>query len=101
MTKNNILPFDKESDLTGVILHNNITISKSQPLDGDGKIEFVSVNKEGTATVRIVITGEILTTKPMGYFRCERYGSHGLRLISISEEREEILLTHYVPEWVT
>jgi hypothetical protein len=96
----NVLPFDKESELTGNIKHRDITISRSKPLDDDGKIEFVSVNGNGTATIKLVISGEILTTKPMGYFRSERYGLHGLRLISILEEKEEIHLQHSFPEWV-
>ena len=88
----NVLPFDKESGLTGNIQHRDITISRSKPLDDDGKMEFISVNRNGTATIKLVLSGEILTTKPMGYFRSERYGSRGLRLISILEEKEDAMI---------
>ena len=70
------------------------------PKDENAIVEFISANKDGTANIKTLLTGEVLTTKPKQYFVGRDFGSHGLELVSTSNEKQEICLHHTMPEYI-
>jgi hypothetical protein len=88
----------RESGFTGKVFSRTFTVSLNHPLDKNQTMELISVNDDGSATIRSLYSNEILTAKPSEYFIGEDFGSFGLRLISISQERQEVQLKQNVPE---
>jgi len=60
-------------------------------------MELISINEDGSATIRTLYSDETLTAKPSKYFIGNDFGSFGLRLPSISQERQEIHLKQIIP----
>jgi len=89
----------RESDLTGNILSRTFTVSLNQPLDERNTMKLISINEDRSATIKTLHSNETLTAKPSEYFMGKDFGSFGLRLISISQERQEIQLKHTKPEY--
>lgn len=88
----------RESDLTGRIFSRTFTVSLNHPLDESQTIELISINEDESATIRTLYSDETLTAKPSEYFIGKDFGSFGLRLISTSQERQEIQLKRTAPE---
>ena len=90
----------KESGFKGRVICYDFTIGKNIPKDENAIVEFISVNKDGTATIKTLRTGEVLTAKPKLYFVGKDFGAYGLELVSISNEKQEICLHHTMPEYI-
>ncbi len=88
----------RESGLTGKIFTRTFSVSINNPLDENQTMELISINEDGSATIKTLRSHETLTARPSEYFVGEAFGSFGLRLISISKERKEILLRQTAPE---
>ncbi|MCI5144289.1 MAG: hypothetical protein D3923_01890 [Candidatus Electrothrix sp. AR3] len=82
----------------GNMISNKFTISKKNPKYDGKNVEFVSVQKNGTATLKTMFSSEIVTAKPQCFFVGNDYGTHGLKLLSSSFERQEIQLEHFLLE---
>ena len=89
-----------ESDLTGRIFSRSFTISLNRPFDENQTIELISINEDESVTIRTLFSDEKLTAKPSEYFIGEDFGSFGLQLISISQERHTALLKQTAPEHI-
>jgi len=90
----------RESDLTGRLFSRTFTVSLSHPFDESQAIELISINENKSATIRTLFSDETLTARPSEYFIGEDFGSFGLQLISISQERHTIQLKQTAPEHV-
>jgi hypothetical protein len=88
----------REASLTGKIFSRTFNVSINHPLDERQTMELISINEDGSATIRTLYSDETLTAKPSEYFIGKDFGSFGLRLISVSQERQTIELKHTVPE---
>jgi len=89
----------REAGLTGKVFCRTFTISLNDPLDESLSVELISINEDGSATIKTPHNDEILTAKRSGYFIGEDFGEFGLQLVSISEEGHEIKLKHSTPEY--
>ena len=90
----------RETGLTGKILARTFTLSLNNPFDEIRTIELIAINDDGSATIRTLRSDEKLTAKPSEYFVGEDFGSFGLCLMSISQDRDEIQLKHSVQEYL-
>jgi hypothetical protein len=54
------------------------------------KARLVSVAPDGTATIEHYPSGQRFTAAPGEYFVSDLYGTHGLRLLSSSVEKQEV-----------
>ncbi len=88
----------RKSGYTGKVFSRTFTVSLKHPLDNNQAMELISINNDGSATIRTLYSDEKLTAKPSEYFIGRDFGSFGLFLISISQERQEIQLKQTVPE---
>ncbi len=88
----------QEAGFSGKMISRTFTVSLIHPLDESQSIELISINKNGSATIRTLYSNETLTTKPSEYFKGKDFGSFGLRLKSISQESQEIQLRRTAPE---
>ncbi len=80
------------------IYSREFTITKQQPTVEYEGVEFVSVEKNGTSTVKTTFSGEVLEAREKEFFQGKDYGFHGLQLISSSYIKQKMLLKHFVPE---
>ncbi len=90
----------RESGLTGRIFSRTFTVSLNHPFDENQTIELISINEDESATIRTLFSDETLTAQPLKYFIGEDFGSFGLQLISISQERRAIIIKQTAPEHV-
>ena len=88
----------RKSGLTWRIFSRTFTVSLKHPFDESQTIELISINEDESATIRTLNSNETLTAKPSEYFIGKDFGSFGLRLISITQERQEIQLKQNAPE---
>jgi len=87
-----------ESGLTGRVFSSTFTLSHNHPIDEAQTVELISINEDESATIRTLYSDDTLTAKPSEYFVGKDFGTFGLRLISISQERQEIQLKRFAPE---
>jgi hypothetical protein len=73
------------------------TISRQHPKDQYENVEYISVNKDGSATVKTLHSNETLTAHKNQFFKGTDYGVQGLQLLSTSYDDQEILLKRYAP----
>ena len=71
------------------IYSREFVLSPQQPQDKVSKARLVQIAADGTTTIRSLITGETLHAQPGGFFTPGPYGTEGLRLISVSVEKQE------------
>ncbi len=88
----------RESGLAGKTFARTFMLSSNYPIDEMQTMELISINDDGSATIRTLLSDERLTAKPSEYYVGEDFGSFGLRLMAISQERQEIQLKHSVPK---
>jgi hypothetical protein len=88
----------RESGLTGRVFSCTFALSLNHPFDENQTIELISINEDESATIRTLYSDDTLTAKPSEYFVGKDFGTFGLRLISISQERQEIQLKRAAPE---
>jgi len=79
------------------IYSREFTITKSHPKYEGENVEYVSIGKDGIATIKTLYSGEILEAKENAFFTGKDYGSHGLQLISVSYDEQKMLLKRYLP----
>lgn len=75
--------------VTCSIYSREFVLSRERPQDDVSKARLVQIAADGTTTIRSLFTGETLHAKPGGYFAPGPYGTHGLRLISVSVDKHE------------
>jgi hypothetical protein len=51
--------------------------------------ELISMTRD-SATIKVSKTGQVLSAKTNGYFRCQEYGTHGLQLRWVAPEKGQI-----------
>jgi len=66
-----------------------VVLSRERSEDDFLKAKLVGVAEDGTTTITVAPTGETLRAVPDGYFVSTAYGTHGLKLISASAEKQE------------
>ena len=80
------------------IYSREFTISKSQPKYEGENIEYVTVDKDGSATIKTLLSGETIKAKEDEFFKGKDYGLYGLQLISSSYEEQIIRLKRYLSD---
>ncbi len=80
------------------IYSREFTITKQHPEYDGENVEYISVNKDGSATVKTLFSGEILKAQENEFFKGKDYGSHGLQLISTFYDEQKMILKRYLPE---
>ena len=62
----------------------DFSLSRTARTDPPSGVTLVRIRPDGAATIRVSPTPVALTARPGGYYVCEKFGQHGLRLIATS-----------------
>ena len=88
-----------DTDVTsGKLRRIDLVLNMQEPIDEFKTIQLVSINNDNSATVKVLRSGNILTTKSNSFFKGRDFGNYGLLLFSISKEKDEIVLRQTFPE---
>ena len=88
-----------DTDVTsGKLRRIDLVLNMQEPIDEFKTIQLVSINNDNSATVKVLRSGNILTTKSNSFFKGRDFGNYGLLLFSISKEKDEIVLRQTFPK---
>ena len=88
-----------DTDVTsGKLRRIDLVLNMQEPIDEFKTIQLVSINNDNSATVKVLRTGNILTTKSNSFFKGRDFGNYGLLLFSVSKEKGEIVLRQTFPK---
>lgn len=91
--KNNI-----NSDVAaGKLIQIEFNLNKDKPFNELKTVQYISVNNDNSATIKVLRSGNVLTTKKNTYFKGDDFGKYGLFLFSASKEKGEIVLQQTFP----
>jgi len=76
----------------------DIVLNMEKPIDEFKIIQLVSINNDNSATIKVLRSGNVLTTKSGRFFKGQDFGYYGLFFSSISKEKGEIVLQHTLPK---
>ncbi len=88
-----------DTDVTsGKLRRIDLVLNMQEPIDEFKTIQLVSINNDNSATVKVLRSGNILTTKSNSFFKGRDFGNYGLLLFSVSKEKGEIVLRQTFPK---
>jgi hypothetical protein len=88
-----------DTDVTsGKLRRIDLVLNMQEPIDEFKTIQLVSINNDNSATVKVLRSENILTTKSNSFFKGRDFGNYGLLLFSISKEKDEIVLRQTFPK---
>ena len=74
------------------LISSKLIISLANPSSPSFALQLVSIGPNHSAVVKCLKTGEIVSAVEGGYFVCKQFGAEGLRLVSVSSERNSVVL---------
>jgi hypothetical protein len=87
-----------DADITsGKLRRVDLALNMEEPIDELETIQLVSINNVNSATIKVLGSGNILTTKSNSFFKGGDFGNYGLLLLSVSKEKGEIVLRQTFP----
>jgi len=76
----------------------DIVLNMEEPIDEFKTIQLVSINNDNSVTIKVLRSGNILTTKSGRFFKGRDFGHYGLFFSSILKEKGEIVLQQTLPK---
>lgn len=83
--------------ILGKLRRIEIVLNMREPIDEFKTIQLVSINSTNSVTIKVLKSGNMLTTKSNSFFKGRDFGNYGLLLFSVSKEKSEIILRQTFP----